>query len=754
MTRRRHSVVAGGAALVTLILVGLIVALGALTPPSHFQEDIPLAPFWLALPVYPVVMAGVGTLISRRRPENAIGWVMCITALFGALIEVETFYVNFIFAGGSFAPVPIGWAVWFSRCLWLPWVMLQLIYLPVLFPDGRLPSRRWRWLLWTAAATTVFAVLARSMDIRLAADLGLSNPAGIPDPAGRIHNAAQAMSLALILLATASLASVFIRLRNARGARRQQLKWFVLAITFSVPAAVGGAVADELLNPTFPLAELLIPTVFVCIPVAVAFAVFRYRLYEIDLVINRTLLYGMLAFVIAAGYVAVVAGAGALVGMSTQVTLLPLLAAGAVALAFQPLRVQLEKLANRLVYGRRADPYDALAALSRQTARMKHSEQLLTDTLCAVCQAVGLPSASIVLRVGDEYRLIVEWPPQADPQVASGRPSVERGVALYPVHDQGVELGVMSARIPSGRTLSVADDRLLADVAGQAGLLLRNLGLAADLLARMTELRESRRRLVTAQEQERRRIERNLHDGAQQDLFNLRLGLRQVRTLLERSPDQAAGALVVLEEQADAAWRTIKELARGVYPPLLTSQGIVSALSARARTAPLDVRVRSEEVGRYPAEIEEAVYYACAEALQNAVQHADASTVVISLAQGDGNLTFTVRDDGLGIDPIKATWTGAGMQGMRDRMDVVGGSLEVVSKPGNGCEIRGRVPVAPVLGVVASGPHWSREAEVERGHREQVEERAGHEPAEDHDRERILDLVAGPVPQHHQRDDS
>jgi signal transduction histidine kinase len=261
---------------------------------------------------------------------------------------------------------------------------------------------------------------------------------------------------------------------------------------------------------------------------------------------------------------------------------------------------------------------------------------------------------------------------------------------------------VIAVIVPPGRALSAADERLLEDVASQAGLLFRNLGLSADLVSRIGELQESRRRLVTAQEEERRRIERNLHDGAQQDLFGLKIRIREIRNLSHRNPGSVQAALARLEEQAEKALLTVKELARGVYPTLLTAQGIAGALGARARVAPLDVRVTATGLGRYRAEIEEAVYFACAEALQNAVKHAQATMVRISLAQHDGELSFEVQDDGLGFDVAAATG-GSGLQSLRDRIDVIGGAMEIVSALGSGTTVRGRVTVASEMTAQPTG---------------------------------------------------
>jgi signal transduction histidine kinase len=388
--------------------------------------------------------------------------------------------------------------------------------------------------------------------------------------------------------------------------------------------------------------------------------------------------------------------------MGDHVSLLPLLAAGMVALAFQPLRRRLQRFADRLVNGRRATRYDALAALSRRVTETTPNEQILTDTVRAVCDATGVRSASIWLGGGAEWRVVAQWPADvrhATPSLDQPGPSSLRA---FPVHNQGAVLGVIAVIVPPGRALSAADERLLVDVANQAGLLFRNLGLSADLVSRVGELHESRRRLVTVQEEERRRIERNLHDGAQQDLLGLKISIREIRTLSQRDPDGVQPALARLEEEAEKALLTVKELARGVYPSLLTAQGIAGALGARARVASVDVRVAGTGLGRYPAEIEEAVYFACAEALQNAVKHAQATTVRISLAQQDGALTFEVQDDGRGFD-VAATTRSTGLQSLRDRIDVIGGAMEIISEPGRGTTVRGHVTVASEMEAQPAG---------------------------------------------------
>jgi signal transduction histidine kinase len=590
--------------------------------------------------------------------------------------------------------------------------MLQMVYLPILFPNGRLPSKRWAWLIWTATATVLVSVVSQALDPALLKPVKLRNPTGVSDAWGYLAFLSVVGTVVLIVLGMASLTSVFVRLKSSEGDRRQQLKWFATAVSVLVTLLAAETIYEAFLEISSPWLEGLISLSYLTIPVSIGFSVLRYRLYDIDLVINRTLVYAALATFISAVYLVAVIGAGALVGSGGRVDLLlSLLAAGGVALAVQPARERLQRLANRLVYGRRATPYDALAVLSRRVAETAPSETLLNDMVRAACDALGVPSASFWLRAGEELRAVAVWPPDSGHQTPRLSLPADLGPCTVPVQHEGRLLGAISVAVPPGRSLSPSDQRLLADVANQAGLVFRNLGLTADLMARVGELRESRRRLVTAQEEERRRIERDLHDGAQQHLFGLKITIRDARSLLRRDPVAASAALERLEQQADEALDTVKELARGVSPPLLTAQGLTSALNARARSAPLDVRVSTDGAGRYPADLEGAVYFCCSEALQNAVRHAQASMVRIRLAQEGDELVFAVEDDGRGFD-VKSAYVGAGLQSMRDRIDVVGGTLDIVAQPGIGTTILGRVCVSPKQhdpATASSGAHGASE---------------------------------------------
>jgi signal transduction histidine kinase len=221
--------------------------------------------------------------------------------------------------------------------------------------------------------------------------------------------------------------------------------------------------------------------------------------------------------------------------------------------------------------------------------------------------------------------------------------------------------------------------------------MLRNVRLTAELQARLVDLRASRQRLVAAQDQERRRLERNLHDGAQQQLVALAVKQRLAEGLVRQDPDKAAQLLADLQAETAQAIENLRDLARGIYPPLLADKGLPAALEGHARKVHLPVTVEAGVLGRYPQEIEAAVYFCCLEALQNVAKYAGASKATVQLIDDDGWLTFVVNDDGVGFDPA-GTPLGTGLQGMGDRLDALGGSLDVSSRPAEGTTLTGRIP--------------------------------------------------------------
>ena len=353
-------------------------------------------------------------------------------------------------------------------------------------------------------------------------------------------------------------------------------------------------------------------------------------------------------------------------------------------------------MANRLVYGQRATPYEVLSEFSGRVAETYAADEVLPRMARVLQEGTGAELATVWLRGSAELRPAATYPADLGMHEALAMrngtlPALLEATRAVEVRHQGELLGALSVSKRRGEGLTPIEEKLVNDLAHQAGLVLKNVGLSADLQARLEELRASRQRLVSAQDMERRRLERNLHDGAQQHLVALKVKLGLAEMLLARDPAKAAATLEQLKGDADEALETLRDLARGIYPPLLADKGLVVALESQARKATVPVRVEAEGVDRYAQDVEATVYFCVLEALQNVQKYARASQVVVRLRGDDGTLHFEVEDDGVGFDAATMR-KGAGLTNMSDRVDALGGSVEVVSNPGAGSCVRGALP--------------------------------------------------------------
>jgi signal transduction histidine kinase len=305
------------------------------------------------------------------------------------------------------------------------------------------------------------------------------------------------------------------------------------------------------------------------------------------------------------------------------------------------------------------------------------------------------------LQLGNRLQLAASWPDEVEPEktplpIPGGElPEFPEADRAFPVRHQAELLGALTLAKPPNEPVTPAEEKLLSDLASQAGLMLRNVRLTAELQARLVELRDSRQRLVTAQDEERRKLERNIHDGAQQQLVALTVKLRLLGQLAARDPAKTAEMADQLQAEATEALEDLRDLARGVYPPLLADKGLAAALESQARKSPLPVSITPDGVGRYPPEVESALYFCRLEALQNVAKYAHATHAEVRLSGRPDELAFEVIDDGDGFDPSSAK-PGTGLQGMADRLDAIGGALEVRSQPGMGTKVTGRIPVRRV----------------------------------------------------------
>jgi signal transduction histidine kinase len=356
-------------------------------------------------------------------------------------------------------------------------------------------------------------------------------------------------------------------------------------------------------------------------------------------------------------------------------------------------RGALQRWANNLVFGQRSTPYEVLASFSRQAGQTP-DESALPEIARLLADGVGAEGAVVWLRVGDRLIPAAAHPQRFDLTPVDLDPSLLAGpdTLVTPVAEEGQLLGALAVTKRKGEAFSPQDEDIVHRLATGVGLLLRNLRLTAELRARLEDLEASRQRVLAAQTEARRRFERDLHEGAERELDRLRAHLEEARVRASGAP----GTAQILDEivaGADAAADTLRDLGRGIYPPLLESHGLAAALTAQAEKAPLPVTIQAAGVGRHSPEVEAAVYFCVLEAINNVVKYARASSAQVRLDEADGELSFVVTDDGVGFDPADLSG-GSGLVGMADRLDTIGGTVEVTSRPAHGTIVAGRVRVA------------------------------------------------------------
>jgi signal transduction histidine kinase len=649
---------------------------------GSFSVDGPAAVWLFSL----VAFGLVGGLIAARRPENPIGWIFCAAGLSLAMAAFATKWSEYAVEQHP-GTVPLGHAMtWLTTWSWTPGILLLFTFLLLLFPDGHLPSRRWRPVAWLAGLAIVggtlpYAITAWPVSDRLLANIGDSAPAAAPTSFKIAYNIQVAGILIGFVVGLVCALALILRIRRSSGDQREQLKWFAFAATILVVSII---ITSPLINAPTIVATLSFPL----LPIAAAVAILKYRLYDIDVIINKTVVVGTLVAFTTAVYLAVVVGIGTLIGRTNNV-ILSILATAMVAVAFQPLRARARRFADRLVYGKRATPYEVLSEFSDRVGGSFATDDVLPRAAQLLGQGTGATRADVWLRVGDELSLTALWPEgegtgRTLALVHGELPLMAEVTLSVPVRHRGELLGALTLTKPANEPLTPAERELVADLAAQAGLVLRNVAL-------IEELRASRQRLVRAQDEERRRLERNLHDGAQQQLVALAVKIRLAQSLVGKQDDRAREMLDDIQVDSQSALEELRDLARGIYPPLLADRGLAAALDAQARKSPLPVSIDPDESERYSQDVESAVYFCVLEALNNVAKYAEASRVTVHLSDRDGNLRFEVIDDGRGFESKRSY--GTGLRGMADRMNAIGGTLRVTSEPGHGTSVIGEVPV-------------------------------------------------------------
>jgi two-component system NarL family sensor kinase len=617
----------------------------------------------------------LGALIVWRQPTNRYGWVWCLfglaMAVHGAAFayDVWAWYVASTIQPGGYE------AVWLGNVMdALALGLVPLVLL--LFPDGRPPSPRWRPVVWATVAVAVVWTLSTAVAP------GPMTIEGTPNPFDWLWRYAMPAELTqwlaielvspVLLLIAAGALSLLFRLRHARGRQRQQVKWLAYAAVLLTVALVAqilwrpiGLVSDiRIWHPTGLVRTIPGAIAYWAVYVAIGIAIFRHRLYDIDRLINRTLVYGLLTAGGVGVYVAVVKGAEWLlaegVGLGGS-----LLATAVIAVGFAPARDRLQRWVDRRLYGERHDPVRAMARLGERL-RDAPGGDVLAGVLQAVCETLRLPSATLCV---DNVEVAAYGPP------ATGSESI-------PLEHEGQQVGALVVSPRTGeQTLGAADRRVLEVLAVPVAV-----ALHAVLLSQ--ELQRSRERLVAAREEERRRLRRDLHDGLGPILTAVTLKADAARSVLAAAPDRADGLLAELRGDAKQAIGDLRRIIYDLRPAPLDELGLLGALGEQVdrfgRQGLLVTLQAPPALPVLPAAVEVAAYRIVTEALANAARHAHAHQVTVTLAI-DGDLCLDVQDDGTANTANGHGWRpDVGLQSMAERVAEVGGTLQAGPTPTGG----------------------------------------------------------------------
>jgi len=687
-------------AVLATVLAGTAVALPLVSGRGYLDE----------LTATPEVAVAVsfsltGAFLVGNEQARRIGWLLLGIGLTSALYTSSVSWTAFVLRGDPDAALPAGAdlalvTAWVSTWAWFPSWLLVSTVLPQVVPYGRpLPGRAWRIPLWTAGAFGALGVLGfATAPGGLGIFTGVDNPLASTTVDRLFTGLGPVLDVGMLVLILLSLVTVVIRVLRADGTERRQVGWFGYAVAMTVVLI--------LVAPS-PSANLFV----LLIPAGIAVAALRYRLYDLDVLVNRTLVAVLLLGGAAVMYVALVAWVGALFGTSEGVV--PFVAAFAVALAFHPARLRLQRAVDRLFHGRRGDPYALLQELDRTLREADSPRDALTAATTLVRDGLRLPGVALVV-----------------PLPESGEVHEQAGVlpvrpASLPLDLHGERVGTLLVAPRPGRTdgtgaaegepaIADEDRRVLQALAGP-------LASAAYALRLSGDLEKSHRALLAAREEERRRLRRDLHDGLGPSLAGIVMGLDVVRSSLGRGDTARADDLVAtVAGQARAAVDDVRRLVNGLRPPALDDLGLVGALRALlpagppvergehgeqdrraygvgAGTPTVDI-VADGDLGSLPAAVEVAAYRIAAEAVTNAVRHARATAVRVHLSPAPDALTVRVRDDGVGIDP--GAPRGMGLASMRERAAELGGWC-TVAPADPGTEV---VAVLPVPAEDRTGP--------------------------------------------------
>jgi signal transduction histidine kinase len=637
-----------------------VLAIGTLTV-AVLVPGLPPAPNLLFPAAVIVVWASVGGLISSRQPANAVGWMMLAIGLAFVFEEAAIAYAALdggrlpeaaAIAGIGSSGVPVG-------------VTLSVTFLPLLFPDGRLPSHRWRLPALAVALVVVSALLARAFT-------------------GDASQVTRAMVFGVGLAVVASIGSLAWRYLRDAGESRKQMQWLFYAL--AVNAVVFVIVIPGTLVLRLPLdpriGAVMSQLGAMLIAIAIGAGVLKYRLYDIDLVINRTVVYGLATLLVAAAYFALATTASALIAQRFSVGV-SVVAAVLVAAVFSPLRERLQQTVDSIMYGDRHRPATTITRLGGHMARTDAAGGLLPGLAETIASSLRVPHLGIEVRREGVVAMNA---------VFGSANGVEP--ARVPLRFRGEEIGQLWLSPRRGEKLSRADLNMLADLAPHVALACKSLQL-------MDELQASRTELVTAREEERRKLRRDLHDGLGPTLAAVLLQLEVAGEAAHADPSALGALIAELRLQVQTTIGEVRRMAYELRPPALDELGLVSAVRQRAAqfSGPLATRLNvsvesNGEFDRLPAAVEVAAYRIATEALTNVAKHAQARTCVIRLGSISGEVEVDVADDGTGL--ASSSQPGVGIASMKERVEELGGSFSIGPGLHGGTRVVARLPLAAV----------------------------------------------------------
>jgi signal transduction histidine kinase len=689
---RSRTVTVGVAVALTLACAVLLVPLAWLTrnaPVRPYQEPIGAA-------VSAAATALLGLLLSRRQPRNPLGAVLCGIGLAQVIFTFTNEFAIYAVTAGVPGGLP---AAWLATWTWVPRIPLFLL-LGLLFPDGHHLSPRWRWATVAIACASVVVTLAFAVGtypvtgvVTLTSDGQLATA---PNPALLVGTVGLALTP---VAAVATVASLFLRFRRAGAEERLQLKWFFYA--FAIFALVG---AISTLLPVLGLRQAVSGSLFIeasplaltGLMAAIAVAILRFRLYEIDVILQKSIVYGGLAAGITLLYAGFVVGAGTLLGNAGRYPLWASIAATLiVAVSFAPARDLLNRWAAQLVFGRRATPYEVLSRFNRWLASSAETASVPGTMARLLAEGTGAERVEVWLLREQGLTPEASWPPSELGTVSAtlppGSSPQSNADLVMPVRHEGAVLGYITLNKPVDERLSPTEQRLVADLSANAGPVFANMRLTSELSRRLDEIRAASGRIVGASDNERRRIERDLHDGAQQRLLGLAMQLKLIQRLAARSGQAALNELLTAAlETAGAAIGELRELARGIHPMILEA-GLMPALENLAERAAVPVTLTASITRRLPPLVEATAYFVAAEALTNVARHACATSAAMCAEDAGLELIVTVTDNGIGgAEPSRGT----GLLGLTDRVSAAGGWLQLSSPVGVGTTLRVGIPCA------------------------------------------------------------